>query len=138
MPVRFFSTREREHLNCFPDNIEHNDLITFFTLSDFDREVIPIYSNATNQLGFALQLCALRFMGFFPDDLQTVAFPVIKYVASQINIDPKALAEYGSRAHTRTDHQKKIMTYLGYRRADDKHLEELSSQKPGRKQKQKL
>lgn len=40
-----------------------NDLITYFTLTDQDRRVMPSRSSATNRLGFAIQLCALRFMG---------------------------------------------------------------------------
>jgi len=123
----FFQSIEKERLNCFPDNIEYNDLITFFTLSDSDKAEIPIYSSAANRLGYALQLCALRFMGFFPDNLRNTSFLIVEYVANQINVNPVVLAEYGSRAHTRTDHQKKIMTYLGYRRADEKDFEELSS-----------
>ena len=69
MPVRFLSDAERERLSRFPDGIEHQDLITFFTLSGADRERIPIRTGPHNRLGFAVQLCAVRFMGFVPEDL---------------------------------------------------------------------
>ena len=43
MPVQFFTTSQRENLNRFPQNIEHNDVITYFTLSERDRAEIPIW-----------------------------------------------------------------------------------------------
>jgi len=70
MPIQFFTDAERHRLNNFPLEIQYQDLAAFFTLSETDKAQIPIYSTAYNRLGFALQLCTLRFMGFVPDDLQ--------------------------------------------------------------------
>ena len=69
MPIKYFTDSFRERLNNFPDEIQHPDLITFFTLSESDQDQIPIRSASYNRLGFALQLCTLRFMGFVPDEL---------------------------------------------------------------------
>jgi len=42
------------------------DLIAFFTLSESDLAQIPVAAAPHNQLGFALQRCALRYLGFAP------------------------------------------------------------------------
>ena len=53
---------ERERLNRFPDPIPAEDLRVFFTLSDRDAQEVSKHRGAPNQLGFALQLCALRYL----------------------------------------------------------------------------
>ena len=126
MPVRFFTDAERERLDLFPEEVEHNDLVTFFTLSSSDKAEIPVYSAAHNRLGFVLQLGALRFMGFVPDDLASAPASVVHYIANQMNIEPGLFAEYGVRDHTRTDHLRRIAQYVGYRKADEKDLKDLS------------
>ena len=69
MPIQIFTEAERTKLDAFPEEITHDDLITFFTLSEADREQLPFFSAPHNRLGFAIQLCTLRFMGFVPEEL---------------------------------------------------------------------
>jgi len=69
MPVQLFTEADRARRNRFPEALTYEDLVTFFTLSERDLDSIPRYSVAHNRLGYALQLCTLRFMGFVPDDL---------------------------------------------------------------------
>ena len=71
MSSSFLSASEQARLNRFPEQISHEDLITFFTLSDKDTTVVAKQRGSTNRLGFALQICALRYLGFAPDDLST-------------------------------------------------------------------
>jgi hypothetical protein len=66
-------------------------------------------------------------MGFVPDDLTSAPAAVVAYVARQLGVDPEALADYGARAHTRTDHLQTIQAYLGYRKAIGKDLRALST-----------
>jgi TnpA family transposase len=108
---------ERERLNCFPTDIPSEDIITFFTLTASDKEQIPITTNASNRLGFVLQLCTLRYLGFCPDKWTPVPAEVLDYLARQLGIDPNSLSDYGERAHTRTDHLQSIQEYLGFRKA---------------------
>ena len=70
-----------------------------------------------NQLGFALQLCALCYLGFAPDDLTTAPPPAVAFVAQQLGLPPAARAAYGSRRHTRTTHLQQVQAYLGFRPA---------------------
>jgi TnpA family transposase len=108
---------ERERLNCFPTDISSEDIITFFTLTPVDKKQIPITTNASNRLGFALQLCTLRYLGFCPDILTPLPAEVLGYLAKQLGVDPKSLSDYGERAHTRTDHLQTIQEYLEFRKA---------------------
>ena len=69
MPIGFLTEAERERLDSFPAQVVPGDIETYFTLSRADRRQVPRTGSPANRLGFALQLGALRFLGFCPDDL---------------------------------------------------------------------
>ena len=127
MPVQFLSEAEHKSLNRFPSEISSEDLNRYFLLSD--RELILLKQQLRaehNRLGFALQLCCLRYLGFFPEELQ-LPERVTNYVAQQLNLIPELLAFYGKRSSTQRNHQRKIQALLGYRRAsatDTSNLEQ--------------
>jgi len=83
MPIEFLTTAERERLNRFPETIPDEDLRVFFTLSDRDIQEVRKQRGATNHLGFALQLCALRYLGFAPDDVGLTPGEAVTFVAQQ-------------------------------------------------------
>jgi TnpA family transposase len=126
MPVQLFTAAERTWRNRFPEMIAYDDLITFFTLSERDMQSIPRYSAPHNRLGYALQLCTLRFMGFVPDDLTTAPSEAVAFVAQQLAVAPSALATYGARVHTRQDHLQAVQAHLGYRKPRAKDLQALA------------
>ncbi|MEO0683821.1 MAG: DUF4158 domain-containing protein [Cyanobacteria bacterium J06649_11] len=112
MPVQFLSEAEHKSLNRFPSEISSEDLNRFFLLSD--RELILLKQQLRaehNRLGFALQLCCLRYLGFFPEELQ-LPERVTNYVAQQLNLIPELLAFYGKRSSTQRNHQRKIQALL--------------------------
>jgi TnpA family transposase len=127
MPVQLFTEAERARRNRFPDVIAYEDLVTFFTLSERDRASIPRSREPHNHLGYALQLCTLRFMGFVPDDLSSVPPDAVGFVADQLAIEPHVLAAYGGRAQTRQDHLLTAQTHLGYRKVDQDDLHALAA-----------
>ena len=116
MPVRLLTEAERRSLSAFPREIPTEDLFSFFALTGPDRAAIPARSAPSNRLGFALALCAVRYLGFCPEDLASVPEDAAWYVGQQIMVPPEALAGYPEREQTRTDHLKKIYEHLGYRR----------------------
>ena len=113
MPVQLFTEAERAQRDRFPEVIAYEDLVIFFTLSDRDHESIPRSSAPHNRLGYALQLCALRFMGFVPDDLRSAPPEAVAFVAQQLHVKPTVLADYGTRAQTRQDHLQAVQAHLG-------------------------
>jgi hypothetical protein len=73
VPRRIFTPQERKRLDAFPSEIAEADLIRYFTLSRSDLDLVRRQRGDQNRIGFALQLCALRYMGFCPDDLEIVS-----------------------------------------------------------------
>jgi TnpA family transposase len=108
MPIGFLTAAERDRLNRFPAQIPDDDLFAFFQLSEADYTAINQQREDHTRLGFAMQLCALRYLGFAPDDLQTAPREAIVYVARQLGIPPEALAAYGRRIPTRTTHLQQV------------------------------
>ena len=116
MPSTFLTLKERERLTGFPDEIPQWDLITYFTLTEHDGSLIDTYQSATNRLGTALQLCAVRYLGFCPTDLHTAPSDVITFLANQLQVEPDALQDYGKRHMTRSTHFNAVLNHLGFRR----------------------
>jgi TnpA family transposase len=107
---------ERGRLSAFPSEVPTEDLYAFFTLTGPDRAAVPARSAPANRLGFALSLCAVRYLGFCPEDLASVPRNVAFYVGQQLLVPPDALASYPGREQTRTDHLTRVYEHLGYRR----------------------
>jgi len=116
MPGAFFTAKERERLAGFPEDIPHWDLITYCTLTEHDRALIDTYHGDANRLGTALQLCAVRYLGFCPADLQAAPVAMVAFLASLLQVNPAALQTYGRRRMTRGAHFNAILRHLGFRR----------------------
>jgi len=69
MPIGFLTDAERDRLNCFPTDIAPTDLSAYFTVSETDLEFVRFHRGDHNRLGVALQLVALRLLGFAPGSL---------------------------------------------------------------------
>lgn len=110
---------ERRRLERFPDRIAIEDLRACFALSDRDRVVIFEQRGPENRLGLAVSLCALRFLGFVPDDIASLPAEALAFVAGQVDAAPHELLAYGTRAQTRSDHLQLALTHLEWRRMND-------------------
>jgi len=126
MPGRIFTNLDRKRLDGFPEEMSMEDIITYFTLSEEDIKKIKKHRQPHNQLGFAIQLCTLRYLGFIPDDCNSVPFKVIKTLAKQLEVSSKILNDYGKRRQTQTDHLKEIQDYLEFNNITETGLEKLN------------
>src|SRR5256885_1363691 len=117
MPIGFLTTADRDRLNHFPAQIPDDDLRAFFLLSETDQQLINHQREAHTRLGFALQLCALRSLGFAPDDLSTTPEEAVLSVARQLNIPAAAIHADGPRSKTRTTPLQQVQAHLGFRLA---------------------
>lgn len=128
MPVSFLSDRELESLRRFPADIPPQDVGKYFSLGPSDLALAQQLRGDQNRLGFTLQLCALRYLGFFPDDvaLSSPAY-IVAHLASQLGADAAALQHYGGRERTSRDHRRLSQTHLGFRKADSNDLESLTA-----------
>ncbi len=117
MPGSFLNDTERERLGGFPAEVPPEDLIAHFTLSECDRLLVQGQRDAHNRLGFALQSCALRYLGFVPTKLHSASPAVVGHLAGQLGVAPRCLAKYGERSQTRTGHLQEVLAHLGFRKA---------------------
>ena len=76
------------------------DLRACFALSDRDRVLTFDQRGPENRLGLAVSLCALRFLGFVPDDIASVPDEALVFVAGQVDAAPHELLAYGARAQS--------------------------------------
>ncbi len=83
MPVRFLSDAQREQLSGFPAELDGEALDRFFTLSDADLAEVRRRHGDANRLGWALQLCGLRMLGFCPDDMTIAPAVAVRFLARQ-------------------------------------------------------
>jgi TnpA family transposase len=106
---------ERQALLGIPDDEE--SLIRHYSLSEQDRLQAEARRRPHNQLGYAVQLCMMRFPGRILGIGETPPAAVVAYVAEQLEIDPSVFALYGDRIWTRFAHSRRLAKYLGIRSA---------------------
>ena len=100
MPASIFSETELARLASFPEEIPGDDLIRAFTLTGADRDLVAIRRGAANRLGIALQLCALRYLGFVPRNLSAAPRSAACFVADQLKVSPDEIQSYARREQT--------------------------------------
>jgi TnpA family transposase len=76
-------------------------LIRHYTLSDADLAVIQRRRRPHNRLGFALQLCTLRYPGRLPRPGEFIPAEILNFLAVQLDRGFDNLASYGARRATR-------------------------------------
>jgi Domain of unknown function (DUF4158) len=116
MSTSFLTAAERERWQRFPETIPQDDLAVYFLLSADDTREVNRQREPFNRLGYALQLCALRYLGVVPTDFTATPEVVVTFVAEQLAIAPRVLALYDNR-ETQSDHRRHVRTYLGFRPA---------------------
>ena len=90
------------------------DLIRHYTLSPADLAVIARRRRPHNRLGFAIQLCALRFPGRLLQPGEVVPREVLVFVADQLDLPPDVLADYAARPQTRYDQLDALYSVYGF------------------------
>ncbi len=121
MSKGFLTADQRERMSTYPKELDSTDIGRFFTLTEADLLKVCQQRGDHNRIGFALQLCTLRYLGFIPSKLLDPPEKVVRLLAHQLCISPQAITTYGQREQTKSNHLLQIMEYLGYRRtsADD-------------------
>jgi TnpA family transposase len=111
MPRRsILSATEQTSLLDLPDS--QDDLIRYYTFNEPDLSLIRQRRGDANRLGFAVQLCLLRYPGYALTSGMTIAEPIIQWIARQVRVDANAWGKYGERDETRREHFQELRTYL--------------------------
>jgi len=112
MPRRsILSAAERDSLLALPDS--DDELIRQYTFSQGDLSLIRQRRGDANRLGFAVQLCLLRFPGQGLLTDASVAASLIRWIGQQLHIDPACWPQYAEREETRREHLLELRAYLG-------------------------
>ena len=113
MPRRsILSAMEREHLLALPESPE--EFIRQYTFSEADLSLIQQHRGAANRLGFAVQLCYLRFPSVVLGLDQLPAPSVLAFVATQLKLSVPEWAVYGQREQTRREHLLELQAAFGF------------------------
>lgn len=103
MPRRAVLThRQRAALFGLPNN--ESMLVRHCLLSDADLVHIGRRRRPQNRLGFALQLCALRYPGRLIQPGEVIPERMLGFIGAQLGIAGGALLTYGAREATRYQH----------------------------------
>jgi hypothetical protein len=115
---KLLKPQQRELLSVIPEDLSEREIARYFTLSADDLVVIRQQHGHSNRLGFALQLCTLRFPGRPLHELPSIPLSMLAYVAEQVHVPIEAFGTYAKRRNTTYDHLDKIRRLFGYRAYD--------------------
>ena len=114
MPRRTILTeRQREALFGLPE--DEDSILRHYVLSDEDMRHVKTRRRPGNRLGFALQLCALRYPGRLLQPGELIPDPIIKFIGAQLGLSKSDLADYAERRQTRYQHSVSLQNLYGYR-----------------------
>jgi len=119
-----FSAEELAQLRSFPE-VNRAELIRYFTLAPADEAFVRKFRGQSNVLGAALQLCALPWLGFVPDDVASAPAAAVAWLSERLGIVMGELRGYGAREQTRTDHLRELAQYAGWRTMDEMEWKQL-------------
>jgi TnpA family transposase len=102
-------------------------LIRHYTLSDTDLAVIQRRRRPHNRLGFALQLCTLRYPGRLPRPGEFIPAEILNFLAVQLDLDFDNLASYGARRATRYEQLEVLRREFGYSTFAQSHYAEMQA-----------
>ncbi|MFM9921335.1 Tn3 family transposase [Lacisediminihabitans sp. H27-G8] len=107
---------ERDELIALP--IDELARVQHYTLSDSDLAIIRQRRGDENRLGFAVQLCYLRFPGraLGVDEVPDAA--LVERLVKQLGISAESWDQYAARPQTRVEHFAELQTWLKLRTFD--------------------
>jgi hypothetical protein len=113
VPVEFLTEDQAAAYGRFGGEPSRAELERFFFLDDSDRGRVEKRRGEHNQLGYAVQLGTVRFLGTFLTDPLDVPWSVVDYVAVQLDVaDSSVIKRYTEREKTAYEHGRSVVARL--------------------------
>ncbi len=114
MPPRtLLSAEQRTRLFAIPT--ESAEMVRHYTLGADDLALVRTKRRSVNRVGFAIQLCLLRYPGFGLGPAEQPPEGMIAFVAHQLGASPPTFGDYAQRDQTGRAHVVELQRYLGLR-----------------------
>ncbi|MFB6946561.1 Tn3 family transposase [Streptomyces sp. NPDC056237] len=118
--MEFLTDEQAGAYGRFVEEPTRPEMERFFYLDDVDRQLIGKRRGDHNRLGFALQMCTVRYLGLFLEDPLDVPWSVVAYVAEHLGVeDPSVVKRYTERQMTAYEHAWEIRDAYGYHQFED-------------------
>ncbi len=112
---------------AFPTDPSDEELGRDWNLSEKDMAEVRRCRGNDNKHRFSIQLCALRTLGRFANDYESVPTKIVNHLGQQLGIPAALFVKGPERAATDTGMVQRIRVYLGYRTFDDDVRERLEA-----------
>ena len=114
MPRRSILT-ERQRSALFALPTDDTLMLRHYTLADDDIEHINERRRPENKIGFALQLCALRYPGRLLSSGEVIPEKVLRFIAAQLGLTGDDVLPYAARRQTRQQHLHALRQVYGFK-----------------------
>jgi TnpA family transposase len=91
-----------------------DELIRYYTFNETDLAIIRQRRGPANRLGFAVQLCYLRFPGIILGVNESPFPPLLNLVGEQLKVSIEIWDDYGQREQTRREHLIELQTVFRF------------------------
>lgn len=88
MPVEFLTDEQTARCGRYQGDPTPEQLTQFFFLSEADLYLVAARRRPENELGFAVQLGTLRFLGTFLHNPLETPSVVVTHLAQQLRVEP--------------------------------------------------
>ncbi len=116
---------ERQRSALFDLPADETSLLQHYILSDEDLAYIRQRRRPENKIGFALQLCALRYPGRLLTSTEIIPEKLLNFIGAQLGLTGDTLLTYANRRQTRQEHLEGLRKIYSFKMFSGRRAREL-------------